>query len=153
MNRGKLRILISVFGFSLVCFWWLCKPVCRRLMFIYCGWRGKQSEVFPTTATALFTNMLHAVTRSWWPISLKVEGAKIEVLSSGVFTSSGHQRATFVLLLAFFFTTTWNSLFSFKQRSPKETALLASLLKKTTLPTTLVWTFFFNMGAFSHDST
>lgn len=57
-------------------------------------------------------------------LQLKVERQKVEC-----FRFSGRQRATFVLLLAFFLTT-WNSLFSPQQRLSKETALLGLSLKK-----------------------
>ncbi len=161
MNRGKIiLIFFFCFGFSLVCFWWLCKPVCRRLMFIYCGWRGRGRRgvlfVFrptfsPTVPSFLpWRRLLFSLTvvrnLACCHQTASVKGRRAKKNFSAqfsVFTCRDARGATFVLLLAFFFTTAWNSLLSFKQRLSKETELLGLSIKKSLTHYISVKFFFF----------
>lgn len=85
MNRGKLIILFLFFGFSLVCFWWLCEPVCRRLMFICCGWRGRRRRGVLVFFIFFLPSFFPTVIRNFaccqlvvTSLQLKVEGQKVQ---------------------------------------------------------------------------
>lgn len=127
--------------FSLVCFWWLCKPVCRRLTFIYCGWRGRGRRgvllflppfsptvrFFAMTATALFTNSCRKccmLSAGRDVASVKGRRAKSSVLSS-VFSLFGMPEGNICPPVGFFSSQLRGTfIFFFKQRLSKETALL-----------------------------
>lgn len=142
MNRGKLIILfyfLAFLSFAFVDFVNLfAGGSCSYTVdegagdggecFYFCPHSPQQCDFFAMTATALFTNGCRKCCMlSAGRDVASVKGRKGKKISAqfSVFIFLGHQRATFVLLLAFFSSQLRGTfIFFFKQRLSKETALL-----------------------------